>query len=162
MSSQEVNGQVISGGGHALTIVKVTDDEVVLSNPWDPDTNITMTIDEFKKAATLVTCIELNPQEQAQSNQNNSNDTGGKIQSLLSRINSQQPSRPVLTSEQRENLISFAHRYIAQHGITPSKANVQKILNALRELNPDAVKTENGEMYLDAGTEINLPDFDDI
>lgn len=89
-------------------------------------------------------------------------DTGGKIQSLLSRINSQQPSRPVLTSEQRENLISFAHRYIAQHGITPSKANVQKILNALRELNPDAVKTENGEMYLDAGTEINLPDFDDI
>lgn len=162
VSSQEVNGQVISGGGHALTIVKVTDDEVVLSNPWDPDTNITMTIDEFKKAATLVTCIELNPQEQAQSNQNNSNDTGGKIQSLLSRINSQQPSRPALTSEQRENLISFAHRYIAQHGITPSKANVQKILNALRELNPDAVKTENGEMYLDAGTEINLPDFDDI
>ena len=162
VSSQEVNGQVISGGGHVLTIVKVTDDEVVLSNPWDPDTYITMTIDEFKKAATLVTCIELNPQEQAQSNQNNSNDTGGKIQSLLSRINSQQPSRPVLTSEQRENLISFAHRYIAQHGITPSKTNVQKILNALRELNPDAVKTENGEMYLDAGTEINLPDFDDI
>ena len=162
VSSQEVNGQVISGGGHALTIVKVTDDEVVLSNPWDPDTNITMTINEFKKAATLVTCIELNPQEQAQNNPSNSNNVGGKIQSLLSQMNSSHPPRPYLSSGQRENLNSFINRYIEQQGVTPSKANFQKVLNALRQLNPDAVKTENGELYLDTGTEINLPDFDDI
>lgn len=162
VSSQEVNGQVISGGGHALTIVKVTDDEVVLSNPWDPDTNITMTIDEFKKATKNVSCIELNPQEQAQNRPNSSNNTGGKIQSLLSQMNSSHPPRPHLSSGQRENLNSFINRYIVQQGVTPSKANFQKVLNALRQLNPDAVKTENGEMYLDAGTEINLPDFDDI
>ena len=162
VSSQEVNGQVISGGGHALTIVKVTDDEVVLSNPWDPDTNITMTIDEFKKATKNVSCIELNPQEQAQNRPNSSNNTGGKIQSLLSQMNSSHPPRPHLSSAQRENLNSFINRYIVQQGVTPSKANFQKVLNALRQLNPDAVKTENGEMYLDAGTEINLPDFDDI
>ena len=77
-------------------------------------------------------------------------------------MNSSHPPRPHLSSGQRENLNSFINRYIVQQGVTPSKANFQKVLNALRQLNPDAVKTENGEMYLDAGTEINLPDFDDI
>ena len=39
--------EFLKGGGHALTVVKVTDDKVVLSNPWSPDDHIEMTIEDF-------------------------------------------------------------------------------------------------------------------
>lgn len=60
VSSQEVNGRVISGGGHAFTILKVTKDQVTLSNPWSPDTPIVMSRADFEKAATNVMCVPLN------------------------------------------------------------------------------------------------------
>ena len=65
VSSQEVNGRAITGGGHAFTILKVTNDQVTLSNPWSPDTPIVMSRADFEKAATNVMCVPLNAEGEA-------------------------------------------------------------------------------------------------
>ena len=54
VSSQEVNGKIIGGGGHGLSVLKVTDDTVTLSNPWSPEDHIEMSIDDFKKIGAVI------------------------------------------------------------------------------------------------------------
>ncbi len=75
VSQQEVNGKVIPGGGHALTILRVTDDSVVLSNPWSPDDEVVMSIEDFKKATYHMNCMSLKPKT-SQTQNTTSNTTG--------------------------------------------------------------------------------------
>lgn len=159
VSSQEVNGKVISGGGHALTIVKVTDNEVILSNPWDPDTPISMTIEDFKKSATSISYIELNSQQAPQNSQN----LGSKIEAAFSRLQSNQnhPTRPTRIP-QRQNLNAFINQYFNRNSTELSEDKIQKLQDAIKRLNTGSIKADNGELYIEAGTELNLPDFDEI
>lgn len=171
VSSQEVNGQVIAGGGHALTVVKVTDDEVVLSNPWDPDTNITMSIEDFKKAATKLSCIELeqtnnsgqsgNSQPNRPSslpdiplpNSGNSSSepalTPTQLANLISTIqnqnNQQTPSKPNYTVPQGQSYTAMIRQALTEQGIKPTKENIQKAKAQFEKMNPDAVHTYNGK-----------------
>ena len=159
VSSQEVNGQVILGGGHALTIVKVTDNEVILSNPWNPDTPISMTIEDFKKSAKSISYIELNSQQAPQNSQN----LGSKIEAAFSRLQSNQnhPTRPTRIP-QRQTLNAFINQYFNQNSTALSEDKIQKLQDAIKRLNAGLIKSDNGELYLEAGSEINLPDFDEI
>ncbi len=59
VSSQEVNGEIIPGGGHALTITKADSKYVYLRNPWDPEKEIKMSIADFKRSATSVNLMPL-------------------------------------------------------------------------------------------------------
>lgn len=47
------------GGEHAYTIKDVTEDSVILINPWHPDKTITMDIQEFIRTTTGVTLAEM-------------------------------------------------------------------------------------------------------
>lgn len=69
VTSQNVNGQDIKGGGHAFSITKVEGDKVYLQNPWDPTKEIVMTRDEFKQAAKSLSVSPL-----TQNGQNNVSD----------------------------------------------------------------------------------------
>ena len=60
ISSQEINGQAISGGGHAFSITKVDKDYVYMANPWSPDTEIKMSRADFAKAATKMSITPIN------------------------------------------------------------------------------------------------------
>lgn len=159
VSTQEVNGEVIPSGGHSLTIVKVTDNEVILSNPWDPDNHISMTIDEFKQAATKLTCMSMTPQQST----NNPQNFSSRLQNLVSAIqsNNYHPNKPIPLS-QRQTLSSIMNQYQQAHGIKPTDNKFQKILDKIKQLNSDVLKTENNELYFDAGTKIKLPDLNDI
>lgn len=50
VSTQEVNGQPVQDGGHAIVVKGFKDDKVILVNPWDGTKDLKMQIDEFKQA----------------------------------------------------------------------------------------------------------------
>ncbi len=60
ISQQEVNGEVVQGGGHAFSVKSMTKDQVVLANPWDPEKDIVMSMEDFKKAVKSFTMTPLN------------------------------------------------------------------------------------------------------
>lgn len=67
VSQQEVNGEVVLGGGHEFTITKVTADTVEMRNPWDPAKTVTMSKEDFKKACKNIYMTPLHAtQEQPQ------------------------------------------------------------------------------------------------
>lgn len=185
VSSQEVNGRVLKGGGHALTVVKVTDDKVVLSNPWSPDDHIEMTIEDFKKAAKKLSCTPLNsnagtsPTPQA----NNSNSNGGTTPTTPSQNsggnasvqpNSGNPvqnhSNPVnvgtYTVPKGASYTNLIKDALIQQGIEPTAANIKKAKAQFAKANPGAVHTYNkpghkyhGNKYLIADAQVNIPQF---
>ena len=57
ITSQEVNGQTIVGGGHAFAITKVDKDNVYLSNPWNPEIPIIMSKADFAKAIVSIAIV---------------------------------------------------------------------------------------------------------
>lgn len=165
VSSQEVNGQTINGGGHALNIVKVTDNEVFLANPWDPDTPISMTIEEFKKSAKSMSCIELNPPENspAQSTNSQQQQIPSKLEALVSHFqpNSNQQSHPIRIPP-KQNIMTIINQHFGNKKQNLSAEQINKIQEAIIQLNRNTIKSENGELYIEADTEINLPDLNDI
>lgn len=71
VSSQEVNGEIVAGGGHAFTISKIDDKNVYLKNPWNPEKEITMSLNDFKKAATDMNILPLKEALQTVTQQSN-------------------------------------------------------------------------------------------
>lgn len=185
VSSQEVNGRVLKGGGHALTVVKVTDDKVILSNPWSPDDHIEMTIEDFKKAAKKLSCTPLNtnagnsttppvnnngsgsgqsptpPSGNSGGNGNVAPGNGQPAQNPSSSVNVGTYTVP--KGAYYTNLIKDA---LIQQGIEPTPTNIKKAKAQFAKANPGAVHTYNkpghkyhGNKYLIADAKVNIPQF---
>ena len=60
ISQQEVNGEIVQGSGHAFSIKSMTKDQVVLANPWDPEKDIVMSMEDFKKGVKSFSMTPLN------------------------------------------------------------------------------------------------------
>lgn len=60
--------------GHALTVVKITDDTVYVSNPWHPDKIEPIPRKEFVKMAYGMSAMQVQERRPQQSTGNNSND----------------------------------------------------------------------------------------
>lgn len=53
VSTQEVNGQPVQDGAHALVVKGFKDDKALLINPWDGTKDLKMSIADFKKAIIM-------------------------------------------------------------------------------------------------------------
>lgn len=159
VSSQEVNGQVISGGGHALTITKVDKDNVYLANPWYPEQEIIMSRKDFAKSCLRLDSTPLNKkgeetiQEHSNSTQNNNN------------IATNKPNYTVPKGKGYTTMIKEA--LIAQ-GIKVTPENIQKAKEQFEKANPEGtVKTYTGKnpqwqgnSYLLANAKVYIPKFE--
>lgn len=185
VSSQEVNGRVLKGGGHALTIVKVTDDKVILSNPWSPDDHIEMTIEDFKKAAKKLSCTPLNSNagNSTTTPVNNNGSGNGQSPTRPSRNSGGSGNVPPSNGQSAQNPSSSVNvgKYkvpkgasynklikdaLIQQGIEPTLANIKKAKAQFVKANPRALHTFNkpghkyhGNKYLIANATVNIPQF---
>ncbi|MCM1338731.1 MAG: hypothetical protein NC191_03570 [Muribaculaceae bacterium] len=53
------DGSTVAGGGHALTVVKITPDVIYVANPWHPNKIEPIPRDEFEKMATSLTATKV-------------------------------------------------------------------------------------------------------
>ena len=168
ISQQEVNGQVISGGGHAFSITKVDKDYVYMSNPWSPDTEIKMSRADFAKAATKMSITAINDEGKKGVKEAsdkpldgilNGNDNGGKVKH---ESNYTVPKGKTYTGMIKEALIS--------QGIPATPANIQKAKKQFEEENPTAVhktrrrrrgrrRSSRVVSYLYANDKVYIPQF---
>ena len=179
VSSQEVNGSTIQGGGHALTIRKVTENEVILSNPWDPDTDIVMSITDFKKAAGTVYCTQLNatsqtsqapqtsqPQQPPQSPLTSPTGNGGGINPSSQPQQGAEVEGTKYKVQEGDGYIRLLRKALKDQGIEPTAENLKKAKEQFVAANPDAVHTYKGKnkkwhgnQYLLKGAEVIIPKF---
>lgn len=169
VSGQEINGEVIPGGGHALTVTKITNDTVYLRNPWDPAKEITMSINDFKKSATSMNIMPLKalqPQQQ-NSSQTTTQNTVQPQQPQQPQQN-QQPvnNKPNYTVKQGQGYTAIIKKALQDQGIEPTKENIQKAKIQFEKANPGAVHTYNGKRkewhgnkYLYADAQVFIPQF---
>lgn len=184
VSSQEVNGSTIKDSGHALTIRKVTDNEVILSNPWDPDTDIIMSIDDFKKAARNVYCMQLNatsqtsqapqtsqPSQPSQAPQAPSASPTGNGGGINPSSQPQQGAEVEGTKykvQKGDGYIRLLRKALKDQGIEPTAENLKKAKEQFRAANKKGTvqryekgphKEWYGNEYLLSGAEVIIPKF---
>ena len=157
VSTQEVNGHCIKGGGHALTVLKVTADTVTLSNPWSPDTYITMPRKDFEMAALSLTVTPINQagvQAAAQS--------GQQAQGPESPQNPSAPAnKPNFTVPKGKGYITLIREELKKQGIPLTRENIRKAQEQFEQANPGQVKISKttGNKYLYAYAKIYIPQF---
>lgn len=163
VSSQEINGSVVKGAGHAFTIRKVTDNEVILSNPWNPDTDIKMPIEDFKKAAKSMSCAKLGTKTQGGAVP----PTGTTQPADEATVNSENTNVKKVTVQEGEGYISILKRELKAQGIEPTKENIKKAKAQFVAANPGAVQHYTGKIkkwhnneFLFKGAEIVIPKFE--
>ncbi len=158
VSSQEVNGQVIAGGGHALTITKVDKNNVYLANPWYPEQEIVMSKQDFAKSCYTLDSTPLNKegeetvQEHPVSTQNNSNDVENK---------------PNYTVPKGKGYTAMIKEALIAQNIKVTPENIQKAKEQFVKANPEnTVRTYEGKnqqwqgnSYLIANTKVFIPQF---
>ena len=158
VSTQEVNGQVISGGGHALTITKVDKDNVYLANPWYPEQEIVMSKQDFAKSCYILDSTPLNKKgeetvrENPVSTQNNGNDAENK---------------PNYTVPKGKGYTAMIKEALIAQGIKVTPENIQKAKEQFVKANPEnTVRTYEGKnqqwqgnSYLIANTKVFIPQF---
>lgn len=179
VSSQEVNGSTIKGGGHALTIRKVTENEVILSNPWDPDTDIVMSITDLKKAAKNVYCMQLNatsqtsqapqtsqPSQAPQAPSASPTGNGGGINPSSQPQQGAEVEGTKYKVQEGDGYIRLLRKALKDQGIEPTAENLKKAKEQFRAANPDAVHTYKGKnkkwhgnQYLLKDAEVIIPKF---
>lgn len=181
VSSQEVNGSTIKGGGHALTIRKVTENEVILSNPWDPDTDIVMSITDLKKAAKNVYCMQLNATSQtSQAPQTSQTSQAPQAPSASPTGNggginpSSQPQQGAEVEgtkykvQKGDGYIRLLRKALKDQGIEPTAENLKKAKEQFRAANKKGTvqryekgphKEWYGNEYLLSGAEVIIPKF---
>ena len=184
VSSQEVNGSTIKGGGHALTIRKVTENEVILSNPWDPDTDIVMSITDLKKAAKNVYCMQLNatsqttqtpqtsqPSQAPQAPQAPSASPTGNGGGINPSSQPQQGAEVEGTKykvQEGDGYIRLLRKALKDQGIEPTAENLKKAKEQFRAANKKGTvrkyekgphKEWYGNEYLLSGAEVIIPKF---
>lgn len=124
-----------------------------------------MTIEEFKKSAKSMSCIELNPPENspAQSTNSQQQQIPSKLEALVSHFqpNSNQQSHPTRIPP-KQNIMTIINQHFGNKKQNLSAEQINKIQEAIIQLNRNTIKSENGELYIEADTEINLPDLNDI
>lgn len=59
VSQQIVNGVPMRDAGHAFTIKSIDNNKVVLINPWDSTQEVTMSLEDFKKAVMSIEIADL-------------------------------------------------------------------------------------------------------
>ena len=166
VSSQEVNGKVIKGGNHALTIKSVTDTHVVLANPWNPDKDVVMSMDDFLKAAYIIEISDLTANSDSSSEP--ADNTG---------ISAPQPPNPDQTPPVQDNgtrytvpkgkgYTTLIKEKLIEQGIQPTRQNIMKAKAQFKAANPGAVKVYNGvkkewkgNEYLLQDTQVLIPKF---
>ena len=158
VSSQEVNGQVIAGGGHALTITKVDKGNVYLANPWYPEQEIVMSKQDFAKSCSMLDSTPLKKegeetvQEHPVSTQNNSNDVENK---------------PNYTVPKGKGYTAMIKEALIAQDIKVTLENIQKAKEQFVKANPEnTVRTYEGKnqqwqgnSYLIANTKVFIPQF---
>lgn len=181
VSSQEVNGSTIKGGGHALTIRKVTENEVILSNPWDPDTDIVMSITDLKKAAKNVYCMQLNatsqtsqapqtsqPQQPPQSPPTSPTGNGGGINPSSQPQQGAEVEGTKYKVQEGDGYIRLLRKALKDQGIEPTAENLKKAKEQFRAANKKGTvrkyekgphKEWYGNEYLLSGAEVIIPKF---
>ena len=82
--------------GHALTIIGITDTEVIITNPWYPETPLHISIKDFKAAASKV-CVSSKSVNQLNSN------GGGQTPQNNSLINNPQTYQQIIQITQNNN-----------------------------------------------------------
>lgn len=181
VSSQEVNGSTIKGGGHALTIRKVTENEVILSNPWDPDTDIVMSITDLKKAAKNVYCMQLNttsqtsqtpqtsqPSQAPQAPSASSTGNGGGINPSSQPQQGAEVEGTKYKVQKGDGYIRLLRKALKDQGIEPTAENLKKAKEQFRAANKKGTvqryekgphKEWYGNEYLLSGAEVIIPKF---
>lgn len=181
VSSQEVNGSTIQGGGHALTIRKVTENEVILSNPWDPDTDIVMSITDLKKAAGTVYCTQLNatsqtsqapqtsqPQQPPQSPPTSPTSNGGGINPSSQPQQGAEVEGTKYKVQEGDGYIRLLRKALKDQGIEPTAENLKKAKEQFMAANKKGTvrkyekgphKEWYGNEYLLSGAEVIIPKF---
>ena len=185
VSSQEINGEILGKGGHAFAVLGVTEDKIILSNPWSPNTHIEMSIEDFKKAATRLSCTKIadTPYTQ-QTQQAQQTQTGGASQthpanqpthSNYSNTVVTQDVNTVTSTPQagKKYKIPKGKGYtllikeaLQAQNIEPKQENIKKAKAQFEQENPGAVKIYNGNKqewkgnkYLIADTIVKIPKF---
>ena len=138
VSTQTVNGKVIPGGGHALTITKIEGDNVYMRNPWNPEKEIVMTRDEVKRAATKITLTPLPADGNTSgttviSGGNNTSITGintNNLNTIIGNIHSGQSTNNQVgeIAEQVINALQGGSSYTIPEGL----GYIKLIINALK------------------------------
>ncbi len=181
VSSQEVNGSTIKGGGHALTIRKVTENEVILSNPWDPDTDIVMSITDLKKAAKNVYCMQLNatsqtsqapqtsqPSQAPQAPSASPTGNGGGINPSSQPQQGAEVEGTKYKVQEGDGYIRLLRKALKDQGIEPTAENLKKAKEQFRAANKKGTvrkyekgphKEWYGNEYLLSGAEVIIPKF---
>lgn len=166
VSMQEVNGQAVKGAGHALTIVKVTEDTVTLANPWDPDNPIEMSMDDFKKAVINISYTPLDKEAPHIQNEQQKPEEP------------QAPGAPGSTGGSRPTegtpykvpkgmtYNGFIRDALKEQGIEPTAENMKKAKEEFEAANPGKVhvykgrkKSWRGNKYLYADDTVTIPKF---
>lgn len=169
VSSQEINGSVIKGAGHAFTIRKVTDNEVILSNPWNPDTDIKMPIEDFKKAAKSMSCAKLENTHQggAASTTGTVPPNGIAPTGEITPNNDGNGNVKKITVQKGEGYVAILKRELKAQGIEPTKENIKKAKKQFEAANPGAVQNYTGKIkkwynneFLYKGAEVIIPKFE--
>ena len=175
VSSQEVNGKVIKGGNHALTIKSVTDTQVVLANPWNPEKDVVMSMDDFLKASYMIEVSDLRANQSAsqQPVQNNGNSPTPHPVSPTPSSPSPQNNNvsdgnntPNYTVPEGKGYITLIKEKLVEQGIKPTKQNIIKAKAQFKAANPGAVKVYRGSKqewrgneYLLKGAKVFIPKF---
>ncbi|MGN1154283.1 MAG: hypothetical protein ACI4S3_09660 [Candidatus Gastranaerophilaceae bacterium] len=73
VASKGPDGATVAGGGHALTVVKITDDTVYVSNPWHPDKIEPIPRNDFIKMCTSLQAMPTGTTSSAPTQEQHSN-----------------------------------------------------------------------------------------
>lgn len=163
VSSQEVNGQVISGGGHALTITKVDKDNVYLANPWYPEQEIVMSRKDFAKSCFRLDSTPLNKKGEEIIQENpviTQNDTNNNNNNVVS-------NKPNYTVPKGKGYTAMIKEALIAQGIKVTPGNIQKAKEQFEQANPKGTvkiyegknQQWKGNSYLIANTEVYIPQF---
>ncbi len=170
VSTQEVNGQVIQGGGHAFTILNITDDKVTLVNPWDSSKPIEMSMENFKKAITVLQCIPVDDEGRTVAVTPDSRTDDGAAPTTPTTPTT--PGDPSTTNSPNYTVprgITYTNMIVEQlrkQGIEPTTENIKKAKEQFEQANPGAVKTYRGKRkawygnkYLLMNAKVYIPEF---
>ncbi|MBQ8459791.1 hypothetical protein IJ541_06785 [bacterium] len=168
VSQQEVNGKVVQGGGHAFSVKSMTEDKVVLANPWNPEEDIVMSMEDFKRS---VKSVEFVPLKTGNSNTSQTEQTGGSGQSgnvgnTGSTTSNQPAQKSNYTVPKGKGYKTMIKEALISQGIPATPENIQKAQAQFEKENPGAVHIYNGSntkwrgnKFLMENAKVFIPNF---
>ncbi len=146
-----------SSGGHAFTVKKVTKNSVILINPWYPDQELTMSREDFLKAANKFTITKMPPKTDVTSAYKTTDEKTNPIQNSEYKINEYKKYK-VPRGTSYTKLIQDS---LLEQGYIATPQNIQKAKIQFESANPKAVHFASNKVpYLYAGDIVVIPKFD--